>query len=311
MILASDIVTFVKIYLMHMWVCNKRAKMPFLTQIISIFFSVNNECIQHAVCNKRCTHMCMALVFCRNNNELFCKTICNLEASPKCQNQQLISFLLLPMQRIVRLKMLVEQIVKRLPEDDKHITVYLKTLGALINFVKQCNEEARRMAITEDLVRLQKRLDFDKIKVRKGRSYLGEVTVKDMSLLAAATWNYRRQTPNTQRSDIESCGREQRQVKVLTFKAPSVAPDRSFRLFINYQTKKVTFCFHGLDGKHACYPLNNFSEDRLQVLNYCPRRWVRPRAINERDGKYYFELVLLLSYRDDRDKKYHFEVDHE
>ena len=50
-------------------------------------------------------------------NPAFIKVLSNLENDPVCQSFTLQSFLTLPMQRITRLPLLVEAILKRLPVD--------------------------------------------------------------------------------------------------------------------------------------------------------------------------------------------------
>ncbi|XP_048374589.1 rho guanine nucleotide exchange factor 16 [Sphaerodactylus townsendi] len=72
-------------------------------------------------------------------NPAFRDTLKQIERKPECGSLPLISFLILPMQRVTRLPLLMD-------------------------LVKQCNEGAHTMERTEQMYTLQKQLEFGKIK---------------------------------------------------------------------------------------------------------------------------------------------------
>ncbi|XP_025029888.1 rho guanine nucleotide exchange factor 19-like isoform X1 [Python bivittatus] len=120
----------------------------------------------------------------------FLRVLCKLEEQPVCQRQPLKSFLVLPFQRITRLKILLQvgrpllhQICKAawpvtavyFPFGFKNILKWTgpdselaKSVGlahkAVGEIVSQCNENLRLMKQKEELVMLEKRMDFSKVK---------------------------------------------------------------------------------------------------------------------------------------------------
>lgn len=88
------------------------------------------------------------------------EVIKRLERNPACQGLPMISFLLLPMQRITRLPLLVDAICHRLePDTPKHKSA-CKALDALNKVVKKCNDGAKRMQQTEQMCHLARNLEF-------------------------------------------------------------------------------------------------------------------------------------------------------
>ncbi|CAH1774133.1 unnamed protein product [Owenia fusiformis] len=99
-----------------------------------------------------------------SDNLMFKEIIDKLEKHKSCLGLSLHSFLILPMQRITRLPLLIDAICHRLePKTDKHDSA-MSALQALNSVVKQCNEGARNMERVEQMVHLDKQLDFDKLK---------------------------------------------------------------------------------------------------------------------------------------------------
>ncbi|XP_078337399.1 uncharacterized protein LOC111137825 isoform X4 [Crassostrea virginica] len=88
------------------------------------------------------------------------EVIKRLERNPSCQGLPMISFLLLPMQRITRLPLLVDAICHRLePDTPKHRSAG-KALDALNKVVKKCNDGAKKMQQTEQMCHLARNLEF-------------------------------------------------------------------------------------------------------------------------------------------------------
>ncbi|XP_064414375.1 rho guanine nucleotide exchange factor 5 [Latimeria chalumnae] len=83
-----------------------------------------------------------------------------LESSPVCQRLSLKSFLILPFQRITRLKLLVQNILKRTLPGSKEEQQTSQALNALDKIIKDCNESVRKMKSTEELIHLSKKIEF-------------------------------------------------------------------------------------------------------------------------------------------------------
>ncbi|XP_077511830.1 ephexin isoform X2 [Amblyomma americanum] len=79
-----------------------------------------------------------------------------LEAALQCQGLRLHSFLLLPMQRVTRLPLLVDALLRHVPNS----AAARDALGALNQVVADCNEGARKMARMEEMLHLSRALEF-------------------------------------------------------------------------------------------------------------------------------------------------------
>uniref|UniRef100_A0A3B4B531 Uncharacterized protein n=1 Tax=Periophthalmus magnuspinnatus TaxID=409849 RepID=A0A3B4B531_9GOBI len=96
----------------------------------------------------------------RKNNAPFAAVITRLQESPQCQRLPFVSFLLLPFQRITRLKMLIENILKRTKEK----TTEEETASKALASVSKCNTEVGKMKQTEELIHISQTLEFEKLK---------------------------------------------------------------------------------------------------------------------------------------------------
>lgn len=97
-------------------------------------------------------------------NAQFAAVISRLQESPQCQRLPFTSFLLLPFQRITRIKMLIENILKRTQEGTKEEETASKALAAVSKIIEECNTEVGKMKHTEELIHIAKTLEFDKLK---------------------------------------------------------------------------------------------------------------------------------------------------
>ncbi|KAL4622568.1 rho guanine nucleotide exchange factor 16-like [Arapaima gigas] len=113
----------------------------------------SNETFQQRVFQKLLTH----------NNE-FREVLKQIEMSPECGGLPMISFLILPMQRVTRLPLLMDTVCQKTPEYTAEYFRATWALKAISKLVKKCNEGARNMERTEQLCTIQKQLDFGKIK---------------------------------------------------------------------------------------------------------------------------------------------------
>ncbi|XP_040271461.1 rho guanine nucleotide exchange factor 19-like [Bufo bufo] len=93
-------------------------------------------------------------------NGRFLQVLQKLEEQPVCKRQLLKSFLVLPFQRITRLKILLENILK-LGQSNAELSLSVQNaVSAVGEIVSRCNEGVRCMMQTEELVLLEKRMDF-------------------------------------------------------------------------------------------------------------------------------------------------------
>ncbi|XP_066476315.1 ephexin-1 isoform X2 [Tiliqua scincoides] len=90
----------------------------------------------------------------------FREVISQLELDPKCKGLSFSSFLILPFQRITRLKLLVQNILKKVEEKSEREITALDAHKELETVVKACNEGVRKMSRTEQMISIQKKLEF-------------------------------------------------------------------------------------------------------------------------------------------------------
>ncbi|XP_041845140.1 zinc finger CCCH domain-containing protein 13 isoform X2 [Melanotaenia boesemani] len=96
-----------------------------------------------------------------NDNPRFKRTVENLEKSPVCQRLPLRSFLVLPFQRITRIKLLVQNIVKRTTPDTPEWKQAIKALKLLENLIQESNDSISQMKSIESLVTLSAKVEFE------------------------------------------------------------------------------------------------------------------------------------------------------
>ncbi|XP_074479532.1 uncharacterized protein arhgef15b isoform X2 [Sebastes fasciatus] len=98
------------------------------------------------------------------NNVPFATVITRLQESPLCQRLPFMSFLLLPFQRITRIKMLIENILKRTKERTKEEQTASKSLASVSKIIDECNTQVGKMRQMEELIHVSQTLEFDKLK---------------------------------------------------------------------------------------------------------------------------------------------------
>ncbi|XP_015738022.1 rho guanine nucleotide exchange factor 16 isoform X2 [Coturnix japonica] len=99
-----------------------------------------------------------------NTNPLFKEALKQIERKPECGGLPLISFLILPMQRVTRLPLLLDTVCQKTQACTAAYGAATRALKAISKLVKNCNEGARAMERTEQLYTLQKQLEFGKKK---------------------------------------------------------------------------------------------------------------------------------------------------
>ncbi|KAI9534283.1 hypothetical protein NQZ68_014691 [Dissostichus eleginoides] len=88
----------------------------------------------------------------------------NIESHTDCQRQDLKSFLALPFQRITRIKLLLQNILKKTKPDADSISNLEKAIAAIHEIVTECDKGVQKMEHIEKLVYLDRLLDFGKMK---------------------------------------------------------------------------------------------------------------------------------------------------
>ncbi|KAK3540698.1 hypothetical protein QTP70_034660 [Hemibagrus guttatus] len=97
-------------------------------------------------------------------NTAFKEVLKRIESSPECGGLPMISFLILPMQRVTRLPLLMDTICQKTTKQTTEYYAARWALKAISRLVKSCNDGARRMERTEQMYTIQKQMDFGKIK---------------------------------------------------------------------------------------------------------------------------------------------------
>ncbi|XP_026039628.1 trichohyalin isoform X4 [Astatotilapia calliptera] len=96
-----------------------------------------------------------------NENPRFKMIVEKIEKNAVCQRLPLRSFLVLPFQRITRLKLLVQNIVKRTTRGTAEATQAIKALKQLEKIIQQGNDSISQMKSIESLVSLSAKVDFE------------------------------------------------------------------------------------------------------------------------------------------------------
>ncbi|CAJ0968130.1 unnamed protein product [Ranitomeya imitator] len=159
------------------------SKLPEVKEISERFLEdleerLEEDILRFDVCDIVCyctVRSCVEFIFPILDNTRFRGVLAKLEEDQVCQRLPLTSFLILPFQRIMRLKMLVENILK-------HTAPRL---------VKECNSSVQSMKRTEELIHLNKKIHFESkifplISQSRWLVKHGELTELDMQIPNAA-----------------------------------------------------------------------------------------------------------------------------
>ncbi|XP_062902047.1 ephexin-1 isoform X2 [Mobula hypostoma] len=122
------------------------------------------------------------------NNLQFRNVMAELEKDPKCRGLPFPSFLILPFQRITRLKLLVQNILKIAEEESKRESTAVRAHREIEKVIKECSERVKKMSRTEQLINFEKKLEF-KVKsvpiISHSRWLLKEGELEQMSVQKA------------------------------------------------------------------------------------------------------------------------------
>ncbi|XP_023209637.1 uncharacterized protein LOC111612626 [Centruroides sculpturatus] len=200
----------------------------------------------------------------------FLEVLHRLESSPVCQCLNMHSFLMLPMQRITRLPLLVDAIFHRLPTHAPNYENCKMTLAVLNKVVQECNEQTRQMERVEEMVTINRSLDFK--------------DCKGLPLVSASRWLVKRGELTRFYCDSSS-------KRTISFSTRwSKVPVYLF-LFTDYLliTKKK-------------------SEENFVVLDYCPRNMLQVMSLEDMEEgqivprlpsnrKNFFQLTMLKNHK--------------
>ncbi|VDD86269.1 unnamed protein product [Enterobius vermicularis] len=100
-------------------------------------------------------------------NAAFMSCIQRLESDRQCQGLDMRSFLMLPMQRVTRYPLLVIAILDRIGTDTEQQRTAQAALHLANQVVISCNEGARRMERTEQLLEIERRLIYKSSDLRR------------------------------------------------------------------------------------------------------------------------------------------------
>ncbi|XP_071446078.1 uncharacterized protein Exn isoform X2 [Hetaerina americana] len=231
----------------------------------------------------------------------FLDVINSIESHPVCQSLSLHSFLMLPMQRVTRLPLLVDAILRRMSKDDPKYGACQVSLATLNKVVQDCNEGARHAERLEEMKTLSKQLDFREIGtvslltggrwlVRKGELIHLHWRDDPSSLLGVAS------TPAM--SSVSSIA------AVQAGAPPSISTSKL--TFGRKMVKQPLFLFLFTD---LLVIAKRKSEENYLVLDFCPRNLVEivaggldglgaPTSLQQLPPKYFSEggkNIFLLS----------------
>nr|XP_012631242.1 rho guanine nucleotide exchange factor 16 [Microcebus murinus]XP_012631243.1 rho guanine nucleotide exchange factor 16 [Microcebus murinus] len=113
-----------------------------------------------------------------NSNAAFREVLREIEKRPACGGLPMISFLILPMQRVTRLPLLTDTLCLKTQGHPERYQAASQALKAISKLVKQCNQGAHKMERTEQMYTLHTQLDFGK--------------VKSLPLISASRWLLKR-----------------------------------------------------------------------------------------------------------------------
>ncbi|KAM6224862.1 rho guanine nucleotide exchange factor 26 [Rhynchocyon petersi] len=93
-------------------------------------------------------------------NPSFKEVLSRIEMHEDCRNLPMISFLILPMQRVTRLPLLMDTICQKTSKDSPKYEVCKRALKEVSKLVRLCNEGARKMERTEMMYTINSQLEF-------------------------------------------------------------------------------------------------------------------------------------------------------
>uniref|UniRef100_A0A1I8IWV9 SH3 domain-containing protein n=1 Tax=Macrostomum lignano TaxID=282301 RepID=A0A1I8IWV9_9PLAT len=106
-------------------------------------------------------------VYCRNfyyQTKTLEKLRTNPEFAAECRMIPLQSYLEMPMKRAMSLQLLMDAVMRRMPENSHRYSLGMRALGQLLSLARECDQESRMMSEKEQMLKLQNQLCFSKVK---------------------------------------------------------------------------------------------------------------------------------------------------
>ncbi|XP_076867360.1 rho guanine nucleotide exchange factor 15 [Brachyhypopomus gauderio] len=97
-------------------------------------------------------------------NRAFAVVMRRLEESPLCRRLPFTSFMLLPFQRITRIKILIQSILKRTAEGSHEESTASQALATVSEIIREANTQVGQMKQMEEMMHIANLLEFDKLK---------------------------------------------------------------------------------------------------------------------------------------------------
>ncbi|CAG2100678.1 unnamed protein product, partial [Medioppia subpectinata] len=227
----------------------------------------------------------------------FLDVLQRLETNQICQNQTLLSFLMLPMQRITRYPLLIDAVCQQLPENSPILESSQKALGIVNQLVRSCNEETKKVQRMQELIEIEKLLQFkSKIKsypIVSGARYLVKSgAVIKLSAPISGKRTIGKSTPKWTKSSIylflfsdllilakkksesnyavfDYCSRNTVQLISLSPSGEGMGPIGAVRISIpnNYQNLAQLILLHNHEAKTAEYTIHfNLESEKLRWI---------------------------------------------
>ncbi|XP_053566039.1 rho guanine nucleotide exchange factor 26 [Bombina bombina] len=95
-----------------------------------------------------------------STNSAFKEVLSRIESQEECRNLPMISFLILPMQRVTRFPLLMDTICQKAPKGSPKHEACKRALKEVSKLVRLCNEGARKMERMEMMVTINSQLEF-------------------------------------------------------------------------------------------------------------------------------------------------------
>ncbi|XP_077293158.1 ephexin [Arctopsyche grandis] len=200
------------------------------------------------------------------------------QTQPMCHNLSLDSFLLLPMQRITRLPLLLDAVLKHLSTDDDEYQPYVETLNILNGVVNQCNEGNRNIERIDEMKTISCQIEFPQ-------------NIKEIQLIESQEQNKQNSKPCrwlVKSGDLTH----------LSWRAE----DQSKLTFGRKIQKSTIYLFLFTDLLVITKKKGN--EEKYTVIDYCKRSLVEmtrgdtvnQNPLKESAGKYVVLLTLLENF---------------
>lgn len=129
--------------------------------------------LSHSICKHAERHFHVYVKYCEHQAKIdrmlknlkatrceFSKTLAELESDPVCCGLSLFSFLMLPMQRITRMRLLLDAVLQRLKPNDDEFESWERTFVLINRILTQCNDAAHRSEQMHEMETISRQIEF-------------------------------------------------------------------------------------------------------------------------------------------------------